>query len=973
MTLAQTSGLAQASTVVLSDSKGFEAAGQGQLNQDHLVKIRSSALSDQQIWQLGWRSLPNGRLEIAYRRPDGTAETCHDGQPFRRWRLSDAEIKELKRSGTKNPGKYRSPSGNGCRLYHSALALAAGHYSDRLADRFEPLRITEGELKTEAANAHDPDRLTIGLGGVSSWRDRYDGGDESRTLVDWDEIPLQGRQVRLCFDSDLAKPQVAAELRKLAEFLAGRGAQVLVEVLPHGLDGTRLGIDDLIYRHGAEAFQEVAAIARSPFKVRRHNGEEIQVWTFNPEPADTRQRAAYLVSLIGRNWRRSSNAKDAWQRWTGTHWQEVQGDDEVTTSIEDFARLQGWQNRELTAFRSLQACFRRSIGSASERSRRGLLPFRNGVLVLDDMHLIGHDPAHGNTWSLPYDYNPATRCPGIEALLLDRLGDADSVALFRAFARSLITGDRLKCFLEITGPSNTGKSVLANMLTALVGGANTAAGKLHRLEDASQRFETLKLKDKRLAVFSECQDYSGQLQMLKSLTGDDSIAAEIKGGRHLDFTYRGGVVLVGNGPVRASDPTGAVLNRRRSLAVTKVVLAQQERQLLDPDGAGGWRGELVAELPGLVNWCLAMTAPEAKAALARDIKSKARIEAELEALLSTDRLAEWADSHLVWAGMDRDSATFLPLHAIQVGKPSDNPLNALFPSYLTAVANQGSSARPLSLNVFKAKLVDLLRDTLGLELPSGSSRAGDYRTRSLGSTVPGLRWRLLSEDGQGVVTHAFYQRLSGTTPERPRNGQTPVGNGRNDRNDLLEISHREKTPEPSSPQRFSYRDGESEKPVPAVPPIPYRGSGRSEVVPETPQVVPEVVPADPLATDQGHPIAVDGETGWRLPGALPRGNAPTNKVLVVNPHGASYLVERSRITPGTVKPPANSLTIKVEAPAALALPTLRDLIARAHADGELSEAELIARVQGLAIAAGLEQPFGAQITMAATVMARSNA
>jgi hypothetical protein len=34
--------------------------------------------------------------------------------------------------------------------------------------------------------------------------------------------------------------------------------------------------------------------------------------------------------------------------------------------------------------------------------------------------------------------------------------------------------------------------------------------------------------------------------------------------------------------------------------------------------------------------------------------------------------------------------------------------------------------------------------------------------------------------------------------------------------------------------------------------------------------------------------------------------------------------------------------------------------------------ELIARVQCLAIAAGLEQPFGAQITMAATVMARSN-
>ena len=267
------------------------------------------------------------------------------------------------------------------------------------------------------------------------------------------------------------------------------------------------------------------------------------------------------------------------------------------------------------------------------------------------------------------------------------------------------------------------------MLTALVGGANTAAGKLQRLEDASQRFETLKLKDKRLAVFSECQDYSGQLQMLKALTGGDSIAAEVKGGRHVDFTFRGGVVLVGNGPVRASDPTGAVINRRRSLPVTKVVLASQERQLLEPDGEGGWRGELVGELPGLVNWALAMPPADARAALARDIRSQARIDAELDALLSTDRLAEWADSHLIWVGMEQDPKTFLPLHSLQVGTADGKAEAQLFPSYLAAVAKQGASTRPLSLNVFKAKLVDLLRDTLGLELPAGTVRSGDYRIR----------------------------------------------------------------------------------------------------------------------------------------------------------------------------------------------------------------------------------------------------
>jgi len=248
----------------------------GLLNAEHTKKLRTSALSDAQIERLlGWRSLPNGRLEIPYLKPDGEPESCHDGKPFRRWRLSDQEIAELKRKGEEKPGKYRSPKGEGCRLYHSALAIAKGRYAERLAKKEVPLRITEGELKTEAAAVHDPDRITLGLGGVNSWVDRYDGGDESRPLVELEEIPFKGREVRLCFDSDFEKPSVKAALRKLAEWLAGQGAHVLIEVLPNRLDGMRLGIDDLILRHGSAVFREIAAIARCPFKAVRQKGKEV--------------------------------------------------------------------------------------------------------------------------------------------------------------------------------------------------------------------------------------------------------------------------------------------------------------------------------------------------------------------------------------------------------------------------------------------------------------------------------------------------------------------------------------------------------------------------------------------------------------------------------------------------------------------------------------------------------------------------
>lgn len=801
------------------------------LNAEHIEKLRQSALSDEQINRLGWVSLPNGRLEIPYLRPDGSPEQCSDGTPFRRWRLPQSELDAAKASGRKG-AKYLSPSKNGCRIYHSRLAMAAGGYAKRLEDRFTPLRITEGELKTEAATAHDPGTVTIGLGGVTSWQDRRDGGEESKPLPDFDDLDLKlmGREVRLCFDSDLAKPQVAAALEKLSWFLEGKGARVLIEVLPHGLDGQRLGVDDLIYRHGPELFHELASIARSPFKAR---GKKI-LWAFNPEPQDTRERNAYVLGMLGGRWRSLPTGKDHWQRWTGTHWEEVVGDDDIARELEQFAALQGWRNRELTALRSLQAAFRRSLPSPSDGDTPWMIPLINGCLKLPELKLLPHDPGHGYAWCLPYAYDPVANCRSIQNFLLDRLGDPASVAVFRAFARGLITGARLKCFLEITGASNTGKSVITNLLAALVGTKNTCAGKLHRLENPALRFETYGLKDKRLAIFSECQDFNGQLQTLKAITGGDPIGAEIKGGRQLHFVFAGGVVLTGNGPIRASDPTGAVINRRRSLHVPKVVAAGDERKLLDPDGHGSWCGELAGELPGFLNWCLAMPEDEARRALARDVSSLSRAEAELQTLLESDNLADWADQRLV----------FQPGGYLSVGVEGDRKDECLYPSYRQFINDQGPSSRPLSLKIFKAKLVDLLRDTLGLPLPPGNTSSGDYRQREVGSVVPCVAWKNKREV-PGIIRFAFMARAGGMPAEWIGNGRSPLGNGWNGWNGSADLTQKEN----DTGQKNSCRGDEAPASVPAVPSIPHKGFGVMLAIPGVAPTVPVGSGADAMADD----------------------------------------------------------------------------------------------------------------------------
>ena len=851
------------------------------INQEHRQKLAKSALSAEHISAMNWRSLPDGRLEIPYLNPDGTEQECRNGKPFKRWRSSQKAIDDAKAKGQKIP-KYFSPKGNGCRLYHSPVAIAAGNYQARLYDKYTSIRITEGELKAEAATAYDPERLTIAIGGVNSWRDRYQDGTKSEPIVEFEEIPFNNREVRICFDSDLQKPQVAAALRDLAMFLIGKNAHVLIEILPNGLDGQRLGLDDVIYRHGQEFFINIAKIARFPFKKRREDKHTILEYHFDPQPQDTRERNVYLYGMIGGHWRQSDNAKDHWQQWVETHWMEIAGNDDVSKEVEKFARLQEWKNRELSTITSLLAAFRRTIKAAADnKAAAGLVPFLNGCLVLKNTQFIAHNPDHGNTWCLPYDYNSKAECKGIEAFLLDRLMDSDSVAVFRAFCRALIKSERLKCFLEITGASNTGKTVLGNLIQALVGSANTAAGTLQRLEDRSQRFETLKFKGRRLAIFNECHDYAGQLQTLKALTGDDVIAAEVKNGKHLEFIYRGGVVLVGNGPIKATDQSGAVINRRRSLIVPKVVEAKDEKVMLESDGNGGWCGELTNELAGMVNWVLEMTDAEAKAALSRDVNSLARAEAELETLLATDLLADWADQTLIW----------MPNNDLRVGGNNEPAEHFLFPSYIKFVQNQGNNCKALSQKTFKAKLVGLLRDTLRLPMPNGNINGGDYRVRLRGSVVPCVGWKTESTDENGIIRFAKLASI-GNGRERQSNGKTPVGNGCNGCNGLEAIQVLEK----KEPDLFSPIGKCGPLPVTSVTSVSAQGSSHSAAITEPPFAVTQRANGTPIQVQNVK--TNEWESGWhQIAGA--KGSA---RALCSNPKGESVQVERKRIRQPTRLP-----------------------------------------------------------------------
>jgi hypothetical protein len=97
-------------------------------------------------------------------------------------------------NGSGKPLKYETPSGQ-----HNRLDVPPG-VGAQLGDPAIPLWITEGSRKADSAACAG--LCCIALLGVYGWRGTNAHGAKT-ALADWEEVPLDGRDVVLAFDSDV--------------------------------------------------------------------------------------------------------------------------------------------------------------------------------------------------------------------------------------------------------------------------------------------------------------------------------------------------------------------------------------------------------------------------------------------------------------------------------------------------------------------------------------------------------------------------------------------------------------------------------------------------------------------------------------------------------------------------------------------------------------------------------------------------
>jgi uncharacterized protein DUF3854 len=184
----------------------------------------------------GGRELPKGSSWRQRRRGAGIIFTVHRPNGETSWSFRPDE------PDPKDPGrKYEQPS----KHYGGPGNVLDVHPRVRhLIDEPEvEITFVEGIKKADALVSRGIPAVAIT--GVWNWL------SDGEPIPDMLEIPVGGRRVNICFDSDmLHNPNVQYAARRLAEHLASRGADVWVTYLPDKPNGPKMGADDFLAAGG---------------------------------------------------------------------------------------------------------------------------------------------------------------------------------------------------------------------------------------------------------------------------------------------------------------------------------------------------------------------------------------------------------------------------------------------------------------------------------------------------------------------------------------------------------------------------------------------------------------------------------------------------------------------------------------------------------------------------------------------------
>lgn len=198
--------------------------------------------------------------------------------------------------------------------------------------------------------------------------------------------------------------------------------------------------------------------------------------------------------------------------------------------------------------------------------------FKNGMLDTINMELKEHSPDYLSINQIPHEFNTNHVIPDdsvVNDFLHGIVKDNDDLQMLLEYIGYCMTTDTgLQRFLVITGLGGTGKSTIVRLVNKAIGKENICS---LSLQDLNERFNATNLFGQ---LLNSCADIPSkameQVDVIKKITGEDTIKGEYKGGAVFFFNSYAKLMFSANEiPISLDDKTNAYYRRFLIIRIDK--------------------------------------------------------------------------------------------------------------------------------------------------------------------------------------------------------------------------------------------------------------------------------------------------------------------------------------------------------------------------------------------------------------------
>ncbi|OEH56400.1 DNA primase [Oceanobacillus sp. E9] len=267
----------------------------------------------------------------------------------------------------------------------------------------------------------------------------------------------------------------------------------------------------------------------------------------------------------------------------------------VLRTIMHEGRWNSWKSPyEVEVVKVLQ---REAITVEEMNTNRNYINVRNGMLSLTTFTLYPHSPEFLSTVQIPIEYNPNATAPHFMSFMKDiTIDDSQLINVHQELVGYWLTVEtKAEKAVYYYGGGANGKSVMASIVTALVGEDNVSSVPL---SEFSQTFgmENLIGKSLNIAAENEMGGKALKTENFKAIVSGDNITINIKYRPAISYRpYCRLVFLVNNLP-DSSDVTEGYFR--------KIIIVPFPRTFKKEERNVELKNELLKELPGILNWAI---------------------------------------------------------------------------------------------------------------------------------------------------------------------------------------------------------------------------------------------------------------------------------------------------------------------------------------------------------------------------------